>query len=150
MRQFRNKSLTMFWKHLPQAFGSVIHNKFSLFFFFEASMNNIIKKKHDTFIECKWGEIKRMLFLLESIFTSLVKLYRNHDEWVPAYGQGSVVQYICYKLPTENWLFSLFYNSGVVFLKHVHLFTLWDSTFLSGHFLYVIRTNVRCSLWWHL
>lgn len=53
MRQFRNKSLTMFWKHLPQAFGSVIHNKFSLFFFFEASMNNIIKKKHDTFIECK-------------------------------------------------------------------------------------------------
>lgn len=35
----------------------------------------------------------------------------------------------------------------VLFLKHVHLFTLWDSTFLSGHFLYVIKTNVRCSLW---
>lgn len=35
-----------------------------------------------------------MLFLLASIFIGLVKLYRNHDEWMPAYGQGSVVYFL--------------------------------------------------------
>lgn len=37
-----------------------------------------------------------MLFLLTQIFTSLAKLYGNHDEWGP-YGQGSIV-YLLYIL----------------------------------------------------